>query len=89
MDKTKSNQYKPLGHSQNAVKIHIWVAICIYLIVAYVKHSLRSTHSIYETMQILGISAFDKTLIRELLTDIHVHSNLNLKEQLYLFSSNC
>lgn len=40
------------GHSQNAVKIHIWVAICTYLIVAYVKHSLKSTLSIYEIMQI-------------------------------------
>lgn len=76
------------GHSQNAVKIHIWVAICTYLIVAYVKHTLKSTLSIYEIMQILGISAFDKTPIRELLTEIQVNSNQNIKEQLDLFSSN-
>lgn len=75
------------GHSQNAVKIHIWVAICTYLIVAYVKHSLKSTLSIYEIMQILGISAFDRTPIRELLTEIQVNSNQNVKEQLDLFSS--
>jgi hypothetical protein len=75
------------GYSPNAVKIHIWVAICTYLTVAYVKHSLRSTLSIYEIMQILGISVFDKTSIRELLTDFHVNSNQNVKEQLDLFSS--
>ena len=34
------------GPSPNAVKIHIWIAICTYLTVAYVKHSLRSTLSI-------------------------------------------
>jgi len=76
------------GYSQNAVKIHIWIAICTYLIIAYVKHSLRSTLTIYEIMQILGISAFDKTPIRELLTEFQVNSNQNVKEQLDLFSAN-
>jgi IS4 transposase len=28
------------GHSENAVAIHIWVTICTYLVVAYVKYSL-------------------------------------------------
>ena len=74
------------GHSPNAVKIHIWIAICTYLTVAYVKHSLRSTLSIYEIMQILGISTFDKTPIIELLTEFQVNSNQNVKEQLNLFS---
>lgn len=72
------------GHSENAVKVHIWIALCTYLIVAYVKYSLKSTLSIYEIMQILGISAFDKTPVNELLTEIEV--NQNVKEQLNLFS---
>ena len=71
------------GHSENAVNIHIWVAICTYLIVAYVKFKLQSTLSIYEIMQILGISSFDKTQITELLTEIQV--NQNVKEQYELF----
>jgi hypothetical protein len=74
------------GHSENAVKIHIWIAISTYLIVAYIKYSLKSTLSIYEIMQILGISAFDKTPIKELLTEFQI--NQNVKEQLNLFSSN-
>ena len=73
------------GHSENAVNIHIWVAICTYLIVAYVKYSLKSNLSIYETMQILGISAFDKTSIKELLTEIQV--NQDFKEQYDLFNN--
>ncbi|MBZ9730701.1 transposase [Salegentibacter sp. JZCK2] len=36
------------GHSENAVNIHIWVAICTYLIVARVKHEMKSNLSIYE-----------------------------------------
>ena len=55
------------GHSQNAVKIHLWVAICAYLTAAYIKHIMRSPLSIYEVMQILNTSLFDKTPIRELL----------------------
>jgi len=61
------------GHSENAVKIHIWVAICTYLIVAHVKYSLKSELSIYEIMQILGISAFDKTPVKELLTEFQTN----------------
>jgi hypothetical protein len=67
------------GHTPNAVNIHVWVAICTYLIVAYVKYLIKSDLSIYEMMQILGISAFDKTPIRELLTEFQ--TNQNFKEQ--------
>jgi hypothetical protein len=74
------------GHSENAVNIHIWVAICTYLIVAYVKYTLNSQLSIYEVLQILGISAFDKTPVKELLTDFQ--DNQNFKEQRDLFDSN-
>jgi len=74
------------GYSKNAVKIHIWVAICTYLIVAYVKYTLNSQLSIYEIMQILGISAFDKTPAKELQTDFQ--DNQNFKEQRDLFNSN-
>jgi IS4 transposase len=69
------------GHSQIAVKIHIWTAICTYLIVAYMKHALKSNYSIYEIMQILSVSIFDKTPIRELLTKSQI--NQNVKELQY------
>lgn len=74
------------GHSENAVNIHIWVAICTYLIVAYVKYTLKSQLTIYEVMQILGISTFDKTPVKELLTEFQ--DNQNFKEQGDLFNSN-
>ena len=74
------------GHSENAVSIHIWVAICTYLIVAYIKCQLKSTHSIYEIMQILGTSTFDKSSINTLLTESQINQNVN--EQLTLFNIN-
>lgn len=71
------------GHSENAVNIHVWVAISTYLIVAYLKHTMKSNLSIYEIMQILGISAFDKTPLKELITECQINQNVN--EQWNLF----
>jgi hypothetical protein len=77
------------GYSENAVKIHIWMALCAYLIVAYVKYVLKSNYSIYEIMQVLGVSAFDKTSIRELLTEQR-QFNQNVKVLQYnLFTNLC
>jgi hypothetical protein len=73
------------GHSENAVKTHLWIAICSYLIVAYLKYQLHSKYSVYEIIQILGISAFAKTPINELFTEQQI--NQNVKEQLNLFSN--
>lgn len=67
------------GHSENEVNIHIWVAICTYF-----KHALRSELSIYEILQILSISVFDKTNLQDLLTEYN--TNQNVKEQRNLFS---
>jgi len=72
------------GHSENAVNIHIWIAICTYLIVAHVKHALKSSLTIYEIMQILGISSFDKSPIKGTANRIQV--NQDVKEQYELFS---
>ncbi len=74
------------GHSENAVNVHIWIAICTYLIIAQIKYALKSTLSVYEIMQILGISVFDKTPVKELLTESQV--NQTFKEQGNLFSIN-
>jgi hypothetical protein len=60
------------------------MAICTYLTLAYAKHSPRSKLSIYGMMRIPGISAFDKTSVKDLLTEFHVYQKV--KEQLELFS---
>jgi len=74
------------GYSENAVKTHLWIAICTYLIVAYLKHQIRSHYSVYEMMQILGISAFAKIPVNELFTENKI--NQNVKEQPNLFTIN-
>lgn len=56
------------GMSENAVKIQIHVAIITYSLVAIVHHDMKSNRSLYEILQILGISLTDKTPLQELLT---------------------
>ncbi len=74
------------GHSENAVKTHLWVAICAYLVLARIKHQLGSEYSIHEMAQILEISAFSKKPINQLFTKKQI--NQNFKEQLNLFTDN-
>jgi hypothetical protein len=54
------------GTSDNAVRIQIYCAIITYCLVAIVRHDLKLGRSVYETLQILGISLTDKTPIRNL-----------------------
>lgn len=63
------------GHSENAVKTQIWIAVSTYLLVAYTKKILHLDRTIYEILQILSVSAFDKTPISELFTDHTIRNN--------------
>lgn len=55
------------GYSENAVKTHLWVAICAYLILARIKASLRCDYSITEIATLISVSALEKAELREIL----------------------
>jgi hypothetical protein len=48
------------GTSANAVKAQIWIAICVYLLVAITKKRLNIEQSLYTILQILSVSVFEK-----------------------------
>ena len=74
------------GTSSNAVQTQIWIAVCTYLLIALVKKQLKSELSLYEISQILSVSVFDKTPIKELLTNFSKSENIkDIYEQLNLF----
>jgi IS4 transposase len=54
------------GRSENAIRCQIWAAICSYLLVALARKELRIERSLYEMLQILSVSAFEETPIKEL-----------------------
>ena len=57
------------GQSENAVKTQIWIAICTYVMVAIIRKELQIDRSMYEILQILSITPFEKTPINTLLSD--------------------
>ena len=56
------------GTSENAVKTQIWIAVSVYVLVAIVKKRLRLEASLYELLQILSLTMFERTELRQLLT---------------------
>jgi len=54
------------GTSENAVKSQIWVAVSVYVLVAIVKKRLTLAASLYEMLQILSLTLFEKTPINSL-----------------------
>ena len=70
------------GYSENAVKVHLWVAIISYLIVARIKTEYNSPYSITEVETLIRISALEKTELCTLLVkqDVSIISNQNVKE---------
>ena len=61
------------GTSENAVRIQIYCAITTYCLVVIVKHDMKLVRSVYEILQIVGISLTDKTNLR----DLFDKSNIN------------
>lgn len=60
------------GHSPNAVKTQIWIAISVYTLVAIIKKKLNLTQSLYEILQILSTNIFDKMPINQLFSNADV-----------------
>jgi len=57
------------GTSENAVKSQIWIAVSVYVLVAIVKKRLALPASLYEMLQILSLTLFEKTSIDRLFDD--------------------
>jgi hypothetical protein len=75
------------GTSENAVKSQIWIAVSVYVLVAIIKKRLALSATLYEILQILSLTLFEKTPINRLLDD--PPSNISLQpdpNQLNLFS---
>jgi hypothetical protein len=51
------------GNSENAVKTQIWIAITVYVLVAIVKKRLALDATLYQILQVLSVTLFEKTPI--------------------------
>src|SRR5450759_1809238 len=75
------------GSSENAVKTQIWIAVSVYVLVAIVRKRLGLEASLYQILQILSITLFEKTPILRALQNSNSQSDLlDYSNQLILFS---
>jgi hypothetical protein len=68
------------GTTENAVKIQVYIAVITFTLVAIIRQKLKTVHTNYEVLQILGSSLLDKTPINQLLK---MQSDQDVKELLY------
>ena len=57
-----------VGRSKNAVLSQLWVATCMYLLLAYLKFVLRLGWSLHRTLRVLQLNLFDRRPLVELFT---------------------
>ncbi len=69
------------GTSENAVKTQIWIAVSVYVLVAIVKKRLKLSATLYEMLQILSLTMFERIPLDQLLSEI-------VTENLQAFSPN-
>jgi len=51
------------GTSENAVRVQIWIAITMYVLITIIRKRLHLPHSPYTILQILSVTLFEKTPI--------------------------
>ncbi len=74
------------GHSENAVKSQIWIAVSVYVLVAIIRKRLRLEASLYTILQVLSVTVFEKMSLLQILTDTEEKSEqLETPKQMNLF----
>ena len=64
------------GTSENAVKTQIWIAVSVYVLVTIVRKRLGLETSLYQILQILSVTLFEKTPILRALQAHNSQSDL-------------
>ena len=75
------------GTNENAVKTQIWIAVSVYVLVAIVQKRLALDKSLYQILQILSVTIFEKEPILQVLEPSGSESELfGDPNQLLLFN---
>jgi len=75
------------GVSENAVRTQIWIAVCVYVLVAILKKRLALDASLYTILQILSLTPFEKAPLDQILgSAARAQSSPHMPNQLDLFA---
>jgi len=64
-----------VGTSKNAVLTQIWIAMCVYLILAFIKLQSKLTKSMQQILRLLQLNLFEKRDLMALLRGDPIHEN--------------
>ncbi len=73
-----------IGTSKNAVMTQIWVALCVYLLLAFIKFQSKLTKSMQQVLRLLQLNLFEKRDLFALLRGDPLPDNLHATHQLVL-----
>jgi hypothetical protein len=65
------------GTSDNAVRTQIWIAICVYVLVAIIRKELHLDLSLSQILQVLSVNAFEQVPLAELITQTQSRNELS------------
>ena len=63
------------GTTENAVKTQVWIAICVYVLVAILRKELRLEVSLSQILQILSVNVFEQLPLAELVAKTDLQEN--------------
>ena len=73
-----------IGISKNAVMTQIWVALCVYLLLAYIKFQSKLNKSMQQILRLLQLNLFEKRDLMDLLRGKPLPNNLIAINQMVL-----
>jgi len=75
------------GYSPNAVKTQVWIAVCVYVLVAILRKEFNIERSLADLLQILSVTLLEKEpLSRTFFEDVDRRENTQDRNQLSLFN---
>lgn len=76
------------GTSENAVKVQIWTAVSVYVLVAIIKKRLDLDASLYTLLKVFSVTLFEKTpLNKDFFNTKHILEDDMISNQLNLFNN--
>ena len=86
MDQAAPADQEVLRRQRERVKTQIWIAVSVYVLVAIVRKRMSLEASLYQILQILSVTVFEKTPLLQAFEPSDSHENLlDDPNQLILF----
>ena len=74
-----------MGTSKNAVMTQIWIALCVYLLLAFLNFQSKTVKSMLQIVRLLQTNLFEKWSLKDLITGRGIKKNLPPDLQLAMF----